>query len=122
MDFGGELQFHLNLTASLGIFVRHIEKIQETITSLQMDVALLDSERGELRSSDESPSANHDEQRGHLLSEIAELRGSLNHEYRKIYGYVNTYQNNVHHPALKEYYNQLDQLFSKYVDAITSTP
>jgi len=114
MELATALQSHLNLSATLGRQVGRIQSIQETITNVEMDVALMDSTL-------EDPLATMElvgvgDARAQLLSHSAELKRTMNGEYRNLYKQVIAYRRETDEPALQAYYDELERIISRYLE------
>ena len=114
MDLAQDMQEHLNLSASLGVMLGHVERIQDTISSVELDVALLDSE---MTDSDPESSANIHQKKQHLSTQLFDLTTAANQGYRNLYNYVLSYRSQVTDPEILSYFEELEELLQEYIDA-----
>lgn len=114
IELASALQSHLNLSATLGQQVGRIQEIQETITNVEMDVALMDSTLEDPLTTLESNGVG--DVRTELLSHSAELKRRMNSEYRNLYKQVIAYRRETDEPALQAYYEELERIISRYLE------
>jgi serine/threonine protein kinase len=114
LELATALQSHLNLSSTLGRQVSRIQEIQETITNVEMDIALLDSTLDDPLTTVESVGVG--DVRTELLDSSTELKRTMNREYRNLYKQVIAYRRETDEPALQAYYEELERIISRYLD------
>ncbi len=114
MELASALQSHLHLSATLGRQVNRIQEIQETITNVEMDVALMDATLADPLTTLEGIGVG--DARGEMVAHSSELKRTMNSEYRNLYKQVIAYRRETDEPALQAYYDELESIISRYLE------
>jgi serine/threonine protein kinase len=97
-----------------------LRQLDEQISGLQLDAALLDSQLDELHSSRPASTSAIARKREELARRATELQGTSNLEYRELYVEVACCRRSVTDPELVVMYDELDGLVEEYTKVASS--
>lgn len=119
VDLAQELLAHLHVSESISIQMAQIDRIKDTLTNLQLDVALMDSQLGDLAGQESQEAERVKRQLRLIRGQAMELSQGINREYRLLFRYVLSCRTGVVDPELLALYDELDMLIDQYLRTST---
>ena len=119
MEISGELYARLTGGGWIGDELGAIEKTEETVTNLQIEKALTESQLEEIQGTDPLEEAKILYQQRQLWEHVAYLSHGLTERYVSLYHGVMAYRGSVNDPTLREKFQEMEGLVDQYLESLT---